>query len=151
MLGFKKKDNMKNIKFNIIKVLILVLLTSSCNDVLDETPDNRTTIDSPEKIAELLVGAYPDAAYVSFLEPMSDNAGDKGPSADTGIDFATTLNQRMFFWDDINDIDIDTPTNYWNRAYKAIAQANQALVSIEELGGGAELNHLKGEALICRA
>ncbi|MFL1013627.1 RagB/SusD family nutrient uptake outer membrane protein [Flavisericum labens] len=142
---------MKNIKFNIIKVLILVLLTSSCNDVLDETPDNRTTIDSPEKIAELLVGAYPDAAYVSFLEPMSDNAGDKGPSADTGIDFATTLNQRMFFWDDINDIDIDTPTNYWNRAYKAIAQANQALVSIEELGGGAELNHLKGEALICRA
>ncbi len=142
---------MKNMKFNLIKGLVLVFLVSSCNDILDETPDNRTAIDSSEKIAELLVGAYPDAAYVSFLEPMSDNAGDKSPSADTGIDFATTLNQRMFFWEDINDTDEDSPTNYWNRAYKAIAQANQALVSIEELGGGSELDHLKGEALICRA
>ncbi|NMH89767.1 RagB/SusD family nutrient uptake outer membrane protein [Flavivirga algicola] len=140
---------MKNIKFNLIKGLVFVFLVSSCNDILDETPDNRTTIDSPEKIAELLVGAYPDAAYVSFLEPMSDNAGDKSPSADTGIDFATTLNQRMFFWEDINDTDEDSPTNYWNRAYKAIAQANQALASIEELG--MELDHLKGEALMCRA
>lgn len=142
---------MKNIKYNIITVVALFLILSSCNDILDETPDNRTTIDSPEKIAELLVGAYPDAAYVSFLEPMSDNAGDKGPSAEIGIDFATTLNQRMFFWDDFNDTDDDTPTNYWNRAYKAIAQANQALVSIKELGDGSELSYLKGEALICRA
>ena len=143
---------MKNIKFNIIKVLAFVLLASSCNDVLDETPDNRIeALDTPEKIAELLVGAYPDAAYVPFLEPMSDNAGDKGPSADTGIDFATTLNKRMYFWDDINDTDDDTPTNYWNRAYKAIAQANQALASIEALGGGTAYNALKGEALLCRA
>ena len=143
---------MKNINLNIIKVLAFVLLAVSCNDILDETPDNRIeALDTPEKIAELLVGAYPDAAYVPFLEPMSDNAGDKGPSADTGIDFATTLNKRMYFWDDINDIDDDTPTNYWNRAYKAIAQANQALASIEDLGGGTELNALKGEALLCRA
>lgn len=142
---------MKKIKYNIIKVVALFLIVTSCNDILDETPDNRTTIDSAEKIAELLVGAYPDAAYVSFLEPMSDNAGDKGLSAQTGIDLATTINERMFFWDDINDTEDDTPTNYWNRAYKAIAQANHALVAIQELGGGPELNHLKGEALICRA
>jgi len=143
---------MKNIKFNIIKVLSIAMLAYSCSDVLDEAPDNRIeSIDSADKIAELLVGAYPEAAYVSFLEPMSDNAGDKGPSADTGIDFATTLNQRMFFWEDMNDVDEDTPTNYWNSAYKAIAQANQALESIEELGGGAEFNYLKGEALMCRA
>lgn len=142
---------MKNLKYNIIILLSLGLWVTSCSDTLDENPDNRTTIDSAEKVAELLVGAYPDAAYVPFLEPMSDNAGDKGPSADIGIDFATTLNARMFFWEDFNNIDSDTPTYYWNRAYKAIAQANQALASIEELGGGSELNHLKGEALICRA
>ncbi len=143
---------MKNIKFNIIRILAMALLVFSCSEVLDEAPDNRIeNIDTPDKIAELLVGAYPEAAYVSFLEPMSDNAGDKGPSADTGIDFATTLNQRMFFWDDINDVDEDTPTNYWNRAYKAIAQANQALASIEALGGGTEYSYLKGEALLCRA
>ncbi|WP_405292093.1 RagB/SusD family nutrient uptake outer membrane protein [Algibacter sp. Ld11] len=142
---------MKNIKYNLIKTVAVFLMVSSCSDILDEAPDNRTTIDSAEKIGELLVGAYPDAAYVTFLEPMSDNAGDKGPSAETGIDIATTINERMFFWDDLNDTDSDTPTNYWNRAYKAIAQANQALVSIEELGGGSELDYLKGEALISRA
>ncbi|WP_298530354.1 RagB/SusD family nutrient uptake outer membrane protein [uncultured Algibacter sp.] len=138
---------MKNIKYNILKVAFLFLLISSCDEVLDETPDNRTTIDSPEKIAELLVGAYPEAAYVPFLEPMSDNAGDKGFSQTSEF----RVNQLMYFWEDINDIDEDTPTNYWNEAYEAIAQANQALASIEELGGGDELNSLKGEALLCRA
>ncbi len=123
-------------------------MTFSCSDVLDETPDNRTTIDSAEKIAELLVGAYPEGAYVSFLEPMSDNAGDKGPSAT--VEFR--VNEEMYFWRDLNDTDEDTPTNYWNDAYKAIAQANQALASIEGLGGGGvELDPLKGEALLCRA
>lgn len=137
---------MKSIKYNLVKALLLVMLVSSCNDILDETPDNRTTIDSADKIAELLVGAYPDAAYVPFLEPMSDNADDKGPSAEQ-----IRVNEEMYFWNDLNDTDPETPTNYWNRAYKAIAQANQALASIEELGGGAELNPLKGEALLCRA
>ncbi|WP_170179821.1 RagB/SusD family nutrient uptake outer membrane protein [Flavivirga rizhaonensis] len=134
-------------KFNIIKAVVVLLIVSSCNDILDETPDNRTTIDSAEKIKELLVGAYPEGAYVSFLEPMSDNAGDKGSSAT--VEFR--VNEEMYFWRDLNDIDEDTPTNYWNDAYEAIAQANQALVSIEELGGSTELNPLKGEALMCRA
>ncbi len=138
---------MKNMKFNIIKFVVLLFLVSSCNDVLDETPDNRTTINSAEKVAELLVGAYPEASYVSFLEPMSDNADDKGPSATTEY----RVNQYMYNWEDLDDITEDTPTNYWNKAYKAIAQANQALASIEELGGGPELNSLKGEALLCRA
>ncbi|WP_189362457.1 RagB/SusD family nutrient uptake outer membrane protein [Algibacter mikhailovii] len=133
-------------KYRIITVFCLFLMISSCDAVLDETPDNRTTIDSPEKIAELLVGAYPEAAYASFLEPMTDNAGDKGPSAEE-----VRVNQEMFFWNDINDTDDDTPTNYWNDTYAAIAQANQALASINDLGGGSEYNALKGEALLCRA
>lgn len=138
---------MKEIKYNITKVFALFLLVSSCNDILDETPDNRTAIDSAEKIAELLVAAYPEAGYVSFLEPMSDNAIDKGTSATTEF----RVNEEMFFWRDLNDIDEDTPTNYWNKAYEAIAQANQALLSIKDLGDGSELKALKGEALMCRA
>ncbi|TXE06052.1 RagB/SusD family nutrient uptake outer membrane protein [Seonamhaeicola algicola] len=138
---------MKNIYIRKIQILFGVLLLVSCSDILDETPDNRTTIDTPDKIAELLVAAYPEAAYVSFLEPMSDNAGDKGSSAT--VEFR--VNEEMYFWRDLNDIDTDTPTNYWNEAYKAIAQANQALASIEELGDGIELSALKGEALLCRA
>lgn len=142
---------MKNIKNRVLLLCAIAFVSISCNDILDENPDNRTTIDSPEKIAELLVGAYPEAAYVTFTEPFSDNAGDKGPNATGGSDAFRTLNERMYFWEDINTTDSDTPTNYWNAAYKAIAQANQALVSVEELGGGSDLDYLKGEALMCRA
>lgn len=143
MLAFKFII-MKKLKISLLTLLSFILF--SCNDVLDVSPDNRTTIDSAEKIAEILVNAYPNAAYASFLEPMSDNAGDKGPSAVT-----KAVNEEMFFWRDFNLVDEDTPTFYWNQAYKAIAQANQALLSIEELDGGKEMNHLKGEALVCRA
>lgn len=144
-------NDMKNTKYKIIAIIAILTVTVSCDDVLDVTPDNRTFIDSPEKIGELLVGAYPDAAYVPFLEPMSDNAGDKSANANTSYSDGERINQEMFFWRDISDTNIDTPTNYWNRAYKAVAQANQALLSIEEQGGGEELDYLRGEALLCRA
>tara|TARA_R110002049_G_scaffold54249_1_gene151120 strand:- start:5154 stop:6689 length:1536 start_codon:yes stop_codon:yes gene_type:complete len=144
MLVFKKKKMKRYIKF--IPLLLLVLVFS-CDNVLSEVPDNRTEINSAEKISELLVGAYPEAGYVPFLEPMSDNADDKGPGAQSDV----RINEEMYFWRDLNDDDDDTPTNYWNNAYAAIAQANQALASIEELGGGEEFNAQKGEALLCRA
>lgn len=144
-------NDMKNIKYKIIAIITVLVYTVSCDDVLDETPDNRTFIDTSEKIGELLVGAYPNAAYVPFLEPMSDNAGDKSANANTTYSDGERINTEMFFWKDISDTKIDTPTNYWNKAYKAISQANQALLSIEEQGGGEELNYLKGEALLCRA
>lgn len=122
-------------------------LLTACSDILEETPDNRTSIDTKEKIAQLLVAAYPEAGYVPFLEPMSDNARDKGPAALND----NRINEEMYFWRDLNDIDDDTPTGYWNAAYAAIAQANQALKSIEDLGGGEEFDAQKGEALVCRA
>ncbi|MBC3757850.1 RagB/SusD family nutrient uptake outer membrane protein [Hyunsoonleella sp. SJ7] len=126
---------------------LLLVLNFSCDEVLSEVPDNRTEIDSAEKISELLVAAYPQAGYVPFLEPMSDNADDKGPGAESDV----RINEEMYFWRDLNDDDEDTPTFYWNEAYEAISHANQALASIEELGGGEEFNSQRGEALLCRA
>ncbi|OBX25192.1 putative outer membrane starch-binding protein [Gelidibacter algens] len=138
---------MKNYNFN-LRVLFVVLGASfvSCNDVLDEVPDNRASINTEEDITRLLTAAYPEAAYVSFVQPMSDIATDKGPDARN-----QRLNEEMYFWRDLNDIDSDTPTNYWNSAYEAISQANQALQSIDELGGGDKFNAQRGEALVSRA
>ena len=34
---------------------------SSCESELDEVPDNRTEIDTPEKVQLLMVSAYPQA------------------------------------------------------------------------------------------
>lgn len=133
-------------KINLIKVAIIMslLILISCGDVLDVSPDNRTEIDSLDKISELLVKAYPEALYAPFLEPMSDNAADKSFSAEQ-----TDLNDFMYEWSDFFDDEVDTPTNYWNAAYKAIAQANQALASLDELGF-TDVNQ-RGEALLCRA
>ncbi|WP_109436932.1 RagB/SusD family nutrient uptake outer membrane protein [Aquimarina sp. AU119] len=130
----------------LVGISLLSILIFSCEDSLDEIPDNRTQIDTAEKIGELLTLAYPAATYAPFLEPRTDNAEDKGPTANE-----VRINTESFFWRDVNDNDTDFPTDYWNEAYEAIAQANQALASIEELGGGSELNYLKGEALMARA
>ncbi|GAA3649269.1 RagB/SusD family nutrient uptake outer membrane protein [Flavivirga jejuensis] len=133
-------------KYNLIKisVITLFLVLVSCDDILDESPDNRTEIDSLEKISELLVNAYPQALYTPFLEPMSDNADDKSFSAEE-----SRLNDFMYEWGDFFDNDEDTPTFYWNGAYEAISQANQALASLDELGV-IDVNQ-RGEALLCRA
>jgi len=126
---------------------ILGLLTfSGCNEFLDKIPDNRTELDDKGKISELLVNAYPKANYISFCEVMSDNAGDKGPSVSPW-----TLNTEPFFWKDSSGDNIDTPSNYWDACYNAIAHANMALEAIDASDNKVNLSAQRGEALVCRA
>ena len=59
------------------KLYILIsasaLMFSSCDDFLDKMPDNRTELDTPEKISKILVSAYPDASNAKMCECYSDN------------------------------------------------------------------------------
>ena len=135
---------MKNIK--LVLPLIGLVLFTSCEDFLSETPDNRTVIDSKEKIQELLVGAYPTSAYAAFLEPMTDNFGDKGNLEETTDDYL-----KSYSWEPVINDQQDTPISYWSQAYSAIAQANQALESISELEGKFNLDAERGEGLLTRA
>ena len=137
---------MKEIQKCILLVLILTAFTA-CRNYLDEVQDNRTQVDSKEKVLELLVSAYPDAFFAEFAESMSDNADDKGIDARIN----SLENEDAYKWQDNNVDDDETTLNYWDESYEAIAHSNQALVSIEELGGGNELNGAKGEALLARA
>ena len=52
---------------------------ASCNDFLDKSPDSDLDVDinSEEKIADLLTGAYPEASYIPFLEPRTDNVEER--------------------------------------------------------------------------
>ena len=68
---------MKNILYTTTRIVAIGLLFASCDKFLDEVPDTRTEIDTPEKVQELLVSAYPNALYMDIAETMSDNAGDK--------------------------------------------------------------------------
>lgn len=129
-------------------IVILILFLSACENFLDEVQDNRTLIDSDEKIGQLITSAYTDAQYAEFAESMSDNADDKGLRALEDRD----VNRKAYFWEDFTESTLlETTSNYWQESYQAIAHANQGLEVIEEMGKGVELSQLKGEALVARA
>ena len=118
-----------------------------CNNFLDKSPDSELNvdIDSEEKIAELLTGAYPEASYIPFLEPRTDNVEERV----NGVH--SRLNESMFFWEDYDQEDLDTPLNYWNACYKGIAQANKALELLSRYPKSERVKALYGEAFLLRA
>jgi Starch-binding associating with outer membrane/SusD family len=129
----------------IIALFFIFAGLSSCSDFLSEIPDNRTQIDTPEKISELLVNAYPNASYMEFTETMTDNVFD------SGVGKSNFKNSIDYTWGIHIEITEDTPAFYWDACYTAIAHANQALASIKALGNTPNLNPQKGEALLARA
>ena len=54
-------------------------MLTACQDYLETNPDSTfdVQIDSEDKIAELLAGAYPEASYFAFLEARTDNVGER--------------------------------------------------------------------------
>ncbi len=138
----------KQIK-NLLKLSLVLSGLSfwSCSDFLDQLPDNRTEIDTPEAVANLLVTAYPDISYIMMNELMSDNTGDLGPAYSA----FTVWHEDLYRWEPVIADMQDSPSSFWGACYNAIAVANHALAAIEELGDTEELQPHKGEALLCRA
>ncbi|MDO4758243.1 MAG: RagB/SusD family nutrient uptake outer membrane protein [Rikenellaceae bacterium] len=146
---------MKNFR-NIINKFALLAAGSamlvSCNDFLDEMPDNRTTIDTPEKVKMMLVSAYSEVLPIVVLEQMSDNTDDRGKKFNVSND----LWEDAYLFQNISSTSFDSPEEIWNANYRAIASANHALEGVEEMiaTGKAtpeEIAPQKGEALLCRA
>jgi len=77
----KTKNNIK-IKY-ILFIAVGFIFLPSCNKFLEKEPDNRATLDTPEKVSQLLGKAYPGANYIPFTETSTDNVGDIG-SGDAG-------------------------------------------------------------------
>lgn len=122
-----------------------LLLLGGCDKFLEENPDNRVELNSLDKASQLLTNAYPSGGY-TFTEWMSDNV-----SYTTGTTKLTEHNQA-YAWEDVISVNQDTPTNYWETAYDAIAHANEVLAVIDGLPGErAHRNAVKGEALLTRA
>lgn len=128
-------------------VLALIFTLGSCKKYLEQSPDMRTEINSVEKVAQLLIAAYPDRDYLTFTVAASDNAEDKG----FGVGTLSEVVDKPYFWDDVEGDATNTTTEYWNSSYKAIASANQALEAIEKNNFGSDALPYKGEALVARA
>lgn len=136
----------KNILLPFAAVVLLGGL-SSCDDFLDTMPDKRTDIDSPSKVRDLLLSAYPTLHPTLMFEFMSDNYDDNGD----GYSSPTNLAVESYHWEDAVESDWDSPQEVWDANYRAIAAANQALEAIEELGDPEACYGYKAEALLCRA
>ena len=139
-------------KKKIIYILNTFLLFGlmSCDNYLDVTPDNRTVLDSEEKVKELLTSAYPDKTYGLFCYAMADNVDDKGIGHES-----LRSNEEGYFWKEFTETTQDSPSGYWDACYNAIAHANQALEFIESkrVDGKIPESYLPyyGEALVVRA
>lgn len=128
-----------------------LLLAISCNDYLDESPDNRTEVDTEDKIAKLITSANFNGSYLLINEYMSDNVdnlGDDNP-------YTTRFYDQVYNWEDVTETNNESPEELWQDCYSGIAAANQALESINALGNiddqSVKVRECKAEALLCRA
>ena len=139
----------KNIIYKGSLMLASVAILASCSDQLDTLPDNRTTLDTPKKIAGLLVTAYPDRTPTLFNEWMSDNTDYMGAQNSQG----NRGGDQYFFWQEQTEGGNDSPEMVWMLYYEGVYKANEALAAIEEQGGPKNdiLRNSKGEALLIRA
>lgn len=133
---------------NLLFTIVGFLLFCGCNDFLNEEPDDRAKVETPSDIKELLVNAYPQAAYYVINEIMSDNVIDRG----FGRNCITAItDDEMYRWKEGTDSDTDSPFAVWTGWYEGIAAANYALRVIESKPDQENYKSMRGEALLCRA
>lgn len=135
------------IKYAAAALAALSLSMSSCDDFLDTLPDNRTDLDTPEKVTKILVSAYPTVNWNLITEYYSDNTDDNSDR----YQMYDRLSEEIYKWEDTRETGDDSPLTLWNTCYSAVAAANQALQAIDRLGNGEDLQAQRGEALLCRA
>lgn len=133
--------------YKVCLALGLVATLASCNSFLDEMPDNRQTLDRPDKIKSLLTSAYASIHHMGMLEVRTDNMADNGPRYQEG----DLRDQEGYRWQDLTPEDFDSSKWYWDRQYSAIAAANQVIESAGEYGDPSKVAAIRAEALVARA
>jgi len=167
------------LKITSFKALLLAapLLLTGCNDFLDQDPDERSTLDTEDKIRQLVAGSYPSANYGWICELSSDNVMDNNvnhlPISSTAEQIMARYNlssynrcdDEIFRFDPgVSATGQDTPLYIWEVFYGSIFSCNYALEAIDELAaenlkngtGDAEgmtttMKALQAEALMLRA
>jgi hypothetical protein len=123
---------------------------------LDTIPDNRTEIDSMDKIWRLLTNAYPKRTYTAMLEARCDGMTSygstfQGNQQDEVFDFM----RGGFYWMPHTPSDCDdSHERFWEASYGAISYCNFALEAIEKYKDELDPEQMKmarAEARISRA
>ncbi len=130
---------------------VLVVIGTSCNEFLDEVPDNRVALDNLDKAQQVLTNAYSVSSY-AFTDWMTDNVGFT-----TGVNIRNNHSQA-YNWQDFTDgpTTQDTPIFFWFESYNAIAHANEVLATLDDFEAVsteamAQKRAVESEALLTRA
>jgi hypothetical protein len=145
-------------------------LTSCSESFLDKIPDERTDIDTEDKVINLLKSAYPSANYMWEAELMSDNFIDNwaphmptkpwDPQVLSHYNYPSyaRFDDQLYAFEPASYAtysDWDSPGMMWEGYYGSISTCNAALQAIEEISEGKaltpKLKAAKAEALLIRA
>ena len=140
-------------------LMMAVVSLTACFDKLDELPDNRTEIDSPEKVRLLLTSAYPVETQALLCELSGDNYIDDNVVVPaTHNDPRSKWHEEAYKWEDVNNYSMgeqDTPYQVWEAYYAGISVCNHAIEAMKEMSddpaNDLELAHSWGEAHVLRA
>lgn len=152
------KDMNRNI-YGLFAICLLSILTvCSCKD-LDEAPDNRTEIDTVDKVQQLLTSGYPVSVPAVICELSGDNLIDNNVCVPaTHNDAYAHFHEQAYEWEDIDNYSTgedDTPYTVWEAYYQGIAVANHAIEAMLKMSNDPahdrELAHSWGEAHLLRA
>ncbi len=161
---------MKSIRYIFMSALAALALSSCSESFLDHPADNRTEIDSEDKVIKLLSSSYPTANYMWVCELSSDNFIDnQAPHLPTKTWDPQILSHYNYSsYDRADDQlfrfepatmatygDYDQPGQIWEGFYNSVASCNAALKAIDEIaaskGMTAKLKAARAEALLIRA
>ena len=134
-------------------------LVLSCADKLDEVPDNRTEIDTPEKVRKLLTSGYPQSTPAVICELSGDNLVDDNVVINaTHNDPYYDFHEEVYKWKDIKNYSIgndDTPYQIWEQYYQGVSVCNHAIEAMREMSSNPaadpNLSYSWGEAHVLRA
>ena len=156
---------MKAMNTTIKDLCALVLLCAFCVpflsscDALDEAPDNRTEITTPDKVRQLLTSAYPAQSPAVLCELSGDNLLDDNVVVPATHNAAMyKFHEEAYMWEDIEDYSTnvsDTPYQIWEAYYQGISVCNHAIAAMQEMStdpaNDLQLAHSWGEAHVLRA
>jgi hypothetical protein len=123
------------------------LLFIACTDsFLDKAPDDRTEIDTKEKVIELFTSSYPEANYGWVCELSSDNVMDlnsqhlpasisaKQELTHYNLSSAGRQDDEMFRFEPVkSSTSNDTPADLWTGYYGSINSVNEGLAALDKM------------------
>lgn len=132
-------------------IAVICFLLAGCDSFLNHEPDDRLKINSLDRIAQLVTGAYNDYG-VRFTDMSSDNVG-----LVDGVYYTEIAMEDLYNWtrDIRNQEHQDSPGAFWVNSYDAISSVNVALDALDHLELKEEEKSraaaVRGEALVLRS